>query len=43
MTSKDIRVIIDTNVWISFLIGKKLSQLVNYILDHCDPNFFKKG
>ena len=33
MASKNIRVIFDTNVWISFLIGKKLSSLKDYILD----------
>lgn len=29
---ENIRVIFDTNVWISFLIGKKLSNLKDYIL-----------
>ncbi len=33
MTNENIRVIIDTNVWISFLIGKKLSNLKDYLLD----------
>jgi len=33
MTSKNIRVILDTNVWISFLIGKKLSNFKDFILD----------
>lgn len=33
MTRKNIRVIFDTNVWISFLIGKKLSSLKDYIID----------
>ncbi|GHT13115.1 PIN domain-containing protein [Bacteroidia bacterium] len=27
------RVIIDTNVWISFLIGKRLQRLLHYVLD----------
>lgn len=31
MMQKNIRVIFDTNVWISFLIGKKLSVLEDYI------------
>ncbi|MEI9955208.1 MAG: putative toxin-antitoxin system toxin component, PIN family [Ferruginibacter sp.] len=31
MKGKSIRVIFDTNVWISFLIGKKLSIIKNYI------------
>jgi len=33
MTGKNIRVIFDTNVWISFLIGKRLSSVVKYISD----------
>lgn len=33
MTTKNIKVIFDTNVWISFLIGKKLSNIKNYIKD----------
>ena len=31
MTRKNIKVIIDTNVWISFLIGKKLHSIIDYI------------
>lgn len=31
MMQKNIRVIFDTNVWISFLIGKKLSIIEDYI------------
>lgn len=31
MQSKKIKVIFDTNVWISFLIGKRLSRLNSYI------------
>ena len=31
MTAKNIKVIFDTNVWISFLIGKRLSFIKNYI------------
>lgn len=31
MTDKSIKVIIDTNVWISFLIGKRLKKIKNYI------------
>ena len=30
MTAKNIRVIFDTNVWISFLIGKRLSSIQKY-------------
>lgn len=33
MTNKKIRVIFDTNVWISFLIGKRLSKIKKYISD----------
>lgn len=33
MTNKRIKVIFDTNVWISFLIGKSLSRIKNYIAD----------
>lgn len=33
MINKNSRVIFDTNVWISFLIGKKLSQLKENILN----------
>lgn len=32
MTSKIYRVILDTNLWISFLITKNLSRLDNYII-----------
>jgi putative PIN family toxin of toxin-antitoxin system len=31
MTPKSIKVIFDTNVWISFLIGKRLSFIKKYI------------
>ena len=31
MRAKNIKVIFDTNVWISFLIGKRLSFINNYI------------
>jgi len=31
MTAKNIKVIFDTNVWISFLIGKRLSFIKTYI------------
>ena len=31
MKAKNIKVIFDTNVWISFLIGKRLSLIKNYI------------
>jgi uncharacterized protein len=31
MKAKSIKVIFDTNVWISFLIGKRLSFIKNYI------------
>ncbi len=33
MTTKNIRVIFDTNVWISFLIGKRLAVIKAYIED----------
>ena len=33
MIVKSIKVIIDTNVWISFLIGKRLSIIKNHIAD----------
>lgn len=33
MTNKKIKVIFDTNVWISFLIGKRLSIIKKYISD----------
>ena len=31
MTDNNIKVIFDTNVWISFLIGKRLSFIKNYM------------
>ena len=33
MTEKNVKVIFDTNVWISFLIGKRLHKIKQYILD----------
>ncbi len=33
MKVKNIKVIFDTNVWISFLIGKRLAFIKNYIAD----------
>lgn len=33
MKNKEIKVIFDTNVWISFLIGRRLSKLKQYISD----------
>lgn len=33
MTSKNVKVIFDTNVWVSFLIGKRLIKIQQYILD----------
>jgi len=33
MKEKNIRVIFDTNVWVSFLIGKSLSILKQYIIE----------
>lgn len=33
MTTKNIKIIFDTNVWISFLIGKRMSKIKNYISD----------
>lgn len=33
MSAKTIRVIFDTNVWISFLIGKRLAIVKNYIFN----------
>lgn len=33
MKNKKIKVIFDTNVWISFLIGKQLSKIKQYIVD----------
>lgn len=34
MTNKSVKVIFDTNVWISFLIGKRLKKLKEYILNN---------
>lgn len=31
MMARNIKVIFDTNIWISFLIGKRLSSIKNYI------------
>ena len=31
MKAKNVKVIFDTNIWISFLIGKRLSSIKNYI------------
>ena len=31
MKAKNIKVIFDTNVWISFLIGKRLASIVKYV------------
>jgi uncharacterized protein len=33
MKNKEVKVIFDTNVWISFLIGKRLSKIKKYISD----------
>src|SRR5690606_33505903 len=33
MTTKSVKVIFDTNVWISFLIGKRLSKIRQHISD----------
>ena len=33
MKNKNVRVIFDTNVWISFLIGKRLLRIQKYIAD----------
>ena len=33
MTNKNVKVIFDTNVWISFLIGKRLSKIKQHISD----------
>jgi len=33
MTNKSVKVIFDTNVWISFLIGKRLSSIKNHIVN----------
>lgn len=33
MTNKSVKVIFDTNVWISFLIGKRLSKIKQHISD----------
>jgi putative PIN family toxin of toxin-antitoxin system len=32
-TSSICKIVVDTNVWISFLIGKRLSHFLQYILD----------
>ena len=34
MTKKNVKVIFDTNVWISFLIGKRLSRIKHHIADN---------
>lgn len=33
MTAKNVKVIFDTNVWISFLIGKRLDKIKQHIVD----------
>lgn len=33
MTNKNVKVIFDTNVWISFLIGKRLTKIKQHISD----------
>jgi putative PIN family toxin of toxin-antitoxin system len=33
MTSKSVKVIFDTNIWISFLIGKRLAKIKQHISD----------
>lgn len=33
MTNKNVKVIFDTNVWIGFLIGKRLAKIKRYIVD----------
>jgi len=33
MKNKNVKVIFDTNVWISFLIGKRLVKIKQYISD----------
>ena len=33
MTSKSVKVIFDTNVWISFLIGKRLTKIKQYVVN----------
>ena len=33
MKNKEVKVIFDTNVWISFLIGKRLARIKQYISD----------
>lgn len=33
MTNKSVKVIFDTNIWVSFLIGKRLSTIKQYISD----------
>lgn len=34
MTNKSVKVIFDTNVWISFLIGKRLAKIKKHITDN---------
>lgn len=34
MTNKSVRVIFDTNVWISFLIGRRLARITQYISNY---------
>jgi len=34
MKNKNVKVIFDTNVWISFLIGRRLSKIKSLILDN---------
>ena len=33
MTNRNVKVIFDTNVWISFLIGKRLANIKQHIVD----------
>jgi len=33
MTNKNVKVIFDTNVWISFLIGKRLTTIKQHIVN----------
>lgn len=33
MTNRNVKVIFDTNVWISFLIGKRLTKIKRHISD----------
>ena len=45
MKAQNIKVIFDTNVWISFLIGKRLSFVKSYIssgqITHCCVPFIR--